>query len=121
MTNEEVSKLKRGDEVLVRAKFWGLADGRSYGGLLVEVGPEKQLVALDKRVCELRERRKFKTGDLVRWKNIDYLVLDDEYDSGQVLLQYSVDGGTFATANEVQLLMTAYEVSELRPKGGSDD
>lgn len=117
MTNEEVSKLKRGDEVLVRAKFWGLADGRSYCGLLVEVGPEKQLIALDKRVCALPERRKFKCHDLVEYGGERHVLQEDENEFGNVLIEHP---DLYIGAQELTLLLPADEVEKLTAwKGGA--
>lgn len=119
MTDEELKKIRRGDNVKLTLDVLRTPEERE-GEFYLQLRnitfyvPKSAMKALGEYV----PRRKFKLGDLVRWKNIDYLVLDDEYDSGQVLLQYSINGGTFATANEVKLLMPAYEVDELRPRGG---
>lgn len=66
------------------------------------------------------QRRRFKEGDLVRWKGGDYIVELDEDDDGNVHLHYSREGGLCVRANEVQLLMTVEELKKLK-KGGSDE
>lgn len=122
MNDEELKKIQNGDEVKIRMEVLRTPTTQQ-DDFYLQLRNTKFYVSPDtlKELGEYVRRRKFKRGDLVRWRNAEFILQKDENDKGQVPLNLPVSPELYnhefyAKANEVQLLMSVQELKEINPQ-----
>ena len=121
MTDEQYKKLAKGDHIDLSCVVSGISESRETVTLVMDDNyhftlPRLTILRWATPSFELfpPTRRLFKKGDLVRWKNWEYIVAESEDVEGNMVLTPSYLGaGMPVTADQVQLLMPANEVEKL--------